>query len=103
MLDVLLSNFQCARKIPSCTGAWPLMMRSQHRMYCKEAQRGGEHIMSLDIVLAVAAALVAICGIVYDPKDARISVAAVKRICDLRSWSLESAAPRVLIFIALGI
>lgn len=60
--------------------------------------------MSWDIVLAIAAALVAIGGVVYDPKEARISVSVVKRICNLGKWdSLDSVVPRVLIFLALSI
>jgi hypothetical protein len=57
--------------------------------------------MSWEIPLAIAAALVAIFGIVYDPKEAKISVTVVKRICDLRDWSLDLAIPRGLVFLAL--
>jgi hypothetical protein len=57
--------------------------------------------MSVDFVLALAAALVAIVGIVYDPKEAQISVTAVKRICDLRDRSLTVARGLVLLAVSI--
>jgi hypothetical protein len=59
--------------------------------------------MPVEIALAIAAALVAIFGIVYDPKEAKISLPAVKSICDLRDWSLRLAVPRGLVLLALSI
>jgi hypothetical protein len=59
--------------------------------------------MPLDIPIAIAAAIVAIIGIVYDPKEARISTTVVQSICDLKDRSLALAVPRGLILLALGI
>jgi hypothetical protein len=46
--------------------------------------------------------LVAIFGIVYDPKEAQISIATVRRICDVRDWSWGLVVPRGLVALALG-
>jgi hypothetical protein len=57
-----------------------------------------------DIAIAVAAALVAIVGVVYDPKaPPPAAVSTLKRIFDRHDRSREILVPRALVILAIGI